>query len=90
MIRIASSQTPLPAYDKITYHPGFWLLHKTNGEQIKYERAFIGFEGGIFILLTLTGISRQKSIVIFNDQITMDQYRVLKLIYRKDKKRKNI
>lgn len=85
MLKFARSQTPLPGYDKITYHPGFWLLHKTNGEQIKFEHASVSFEGGLFILLRLTGISRQKNMVIFKDQVTTDQYRVLKLTSRKDK-----
>jgi hypothetical protein len=79
-IKIFRAKLPLPNYQKLTYHPGFWLLHETTGQQIKYERVAIDFEGGIFILLKLTGISSRKTLVIFKDQITVEQYRILKFI----------
>ena len=88
MLKIARSSIPLPDYYKITYHPGYWLLHSTSSKRMKFERASIGFDGGLFVLLRLTGIYRQKTIVIFKDQITLDQYRVLKLISRNEKKEK--
>lgn len=74
------SKLPLPQYQKLSYHLGYWLLHKTNGRQIKYEHASIGFEGGIFVLVNLTGISPQKTLVVFKDQMTVEQYRILKFI----------
>lgn len=79
-IKIFRAKLPLPNYQQLTYHRGYWLLHETVGQQIKYERAEIGFEGGIFILLKLTGISPRKTLVIFKDQITVEQYRILKFI----------
>ena len=86
MIKISRSGIPLPDYHKITYHPGYWLLHNASGKRMKFERASISFDGGLFLLLRLTGIYRQKTIVIFNDQISTDQYRVLKLVSCKAKK----
>ena len=77
---IMRTRIPLPQYHTLSYHPGYWLLHEMNGRQIKYERASIGFEGGIFILLTLAGNSPKKVLAIFNDQMTTTQYRVLKFI----------
>lgn len=74
------SKLPSPNYQKLTSHPGYWLLHDKTGCQIRYEQASISFEGGLFILLKLTGISPAKTIVIFNDQITIAQYRLLKFI----------
>lgn len=74
------SKLPLPNHKKLSYHPSYWLLHKADGLQIKYERVSIIFEGGIFILLCLTGISPRKTLVIFKDQITVAQYRILKFI----------
>ena len=79
ILRIAHSRIPLPRYHKLSYHPGYWLLHEMNGSQTKYEQVFIGFEGGLFILLTLTGINPRKKLVIFHDQMSVAQYRVLKL-----------
>jgi hypothetical protein len=80
LITIIRNKLPLPNYEKLSYHPGYWLLHEVNGRQTKYEHASVGFEGGIFILLNLTGISPRKILVIFKDQITVAQYRILKFI----------
>ena len=74
------NKLPMSHYQKLSYHPGYWILHEVNGRQIKYERASISFEGGIFVLLSLSGISSRKTLVIFKDQITTAQYRVLKFI----------
>jgi len=80
LYNIIRSPSPMPDYRKVTYHIGYWLLHMTDERQIKYERAYISFDGGFFILLTVTGGAPRKNIVVFNDQITTSQYRVMKLI----------
>lgn len=79
LVQIIRSKVPLPKYQKLSYHPGYWLLHEVSGKQTKYEQAAIGFDGGVFLLLTLSGINPRKNLVIFKDQITMEQYRILKL-----------
>lgn len=79
-IYIMRSKLPLPQYQKLSYQLGHWLLHMTNGRQIKYEQATIGFEGGLFVLLNLTGSSPGKTLVVFKDQVTVEQYRILKFI----------
>jgi len=73
-------KTPLPKYIKLTYQERHWLIYKKNCEPIKYESATISFNGGIFIILNLTGISKSKKIVIFIDQLTKEQLRKLRLI----------
>ena len=78
-IFIIYSKSPISTYHKLSYHPGYWLLHEVNGNHIKFEHASIGFEGGVFLLLTLTGISPRKNLVIFKDQISTEEYRILKL-----------
>ena len=77
---IRRSKRPMPAYLKLTYHPSYWMLHKSKGQLLKYERASIGFDGGIFFYLNLTGINPRKNLIIFKDQIDVAQFRVLKLI----------
>ena len=72
------SRPPLPLYGRLSYHAGSWLLHRVNGQYTQYKRATIDFDGGLFILLTLSDSSPTKKLVIFNDQITEAQYRVLK------------
>ena len=76
---VCCSKSPLPRYHKLSYHPRYWLLHQVNGQQVKYEHASIGFDGGLFILLTLTHSNSRKNLVIFKDQMTTEQYRILML-----------
>lgn len=64
---------------KLSYHVEYWLLYRSSGQQIKYERASICFEGGMFMMLKLSGISPSTTLVIFNDQITEAQYRMMKV-----------
>lgn len=73
------SNAPIQAYQLLTYRSGYWLLNKVDGLEVKYEQLTISFDGGLFILLTLTGINPQKKMVVFKDQLTLAQYRVLKL-----------
>ena len=80
MIHIFRHRTPLPAYNNLSYHAHHWFLSCTNGHEIKYEKAAIHFDAGLFILLTLSGGRRFKTLVIFKDQFTSSQYRLLKFI----------
>lgn len=79
-IHITRDQSPITSYQKLSYHPGGWILHGGKDKGIKYERVYIIFEGGVFILLQLSGINPRKTLVIFNDQMTINQYRTLKFL----------
>jgi hypothetical protein len=46
-------KNPLIAYEKLIYQSGTWFLQFANGEENRYEEAFIAFDGGLFILLRL-------------------------------------
>lgn len=87
--KITKNGKPLPEYHKITYYPGYWLLHKTDGHHTKFTHVSVRFEGGLFILLKLSGINSDKNIVIFNDQITTAEYRVLRLVSKRDREKKS-
>lgn len=86
-IDIIRNKTPLPKFHKLSYHLGYWLLHEREGRQHKYDSASIVFDGGVFLLLKMTGISSNKTLVIFYDQITSEQYRRLRFIGIKNKDR---
>lgn len=47
---------------------------------INYEHAFIGFDGGVFILLNLSNADTKKTLLIFKDQLSNAEYRMLRLI----------
>ncbi len=76
---ISHMRWPMKDCHQLSYHPGYWLLYKEDGSRWKYERVTVRFDGGIFFLLTLSGMSPKKTLVIFHDQITISQYRALKL-----------
>jgi len=80
LISICCYGVPTPTYHKLSYHPGYWLLHTRGGQQMKYDVVSIGFDGGMFILLTFSGENKRKNLVIFKDQLTVDQYRILKFV----------
>ena len=52
-----------------------------SGVQHRYEQVSFGFDGGVFLLLKLTGLNHKKNIIIFYDQMTPEQYRMLKFIH---------
>ncbi len=85
---LVKNRRPLSCYCKLTYHPGYWLLHEINGVSLRYEEAFLLFDGGLFTLLTLGGKGKQKILTLFNDQMSQEQHRVLTfMVQHKLKKR---
>lgn len=77
---IVRSKIPVPEYRQLSYHKTYWLLHDIHEQEIRYEQAHISFDAGLFILLTLTGESLSKKLVIFVDQLSGSQYRALNVI----------
>lgn len=63
---------------QLSYDTNHWLLSELNGRQLKYQYLTIIFDGGIFSLVKVKGLSPSKTLVIFHDQLTEQQYRILK------------
>ena len=80
-IDILRNKTPMPKLHKLSYHLNYWLLHEQSGLQHKYDNASIAFDGGVFLLLKMTAVHSNKTLVIFYDQITSEQYRRLRFIH---------
>jgi hypothetical protein len=59
-----------------------WILEDTKGTQQIFDEMHIQFDGGIFLMLLLSNQSFKKRLIIFNDQITPDDHRLLKTISR--------
>ena len=79
-IHILRIRRPYSSDYQLSHHKGYWLLHDQNQQASKYENAVISFEGGIFFLLTLTGFSPKKTLLIFYDQISSADHRALMLL----------
>lgn len=56
-----------------------WFLQGRNGHKTKYDLGAVYFDGGAFILFRLKNNFSSKTIVIFRDQLTSAQYRIIKL-----------
>ena len=67
-------------YLQLSHRGGHWFLQDTKGKKHRFEQGCVTFDGGIFILFTLIRHHSRKTLVIFNDQLTNDQYRLLRLV----------
>ena len=72
--------TPQQHFAKLTWVKPFWRLCHTNGEQTKFDSIHILFDGGFFLLLLLVNSRSKKRLLIFNDQITLYQHRLFKVL----------
>jgi hypothetical protein len=66
----------------LTRHARFWVLDYHEGHLERYDSVHIYFDGGFFFLLRLTNKTGKKTLILFNDQITQDQHRRLKVLSR--------
>ena len=89
MLQIVRCDSHLPLYSKLTYHTTYWLLHGRHGEETQYEQARICFDGGLFILLQLSAVGLEKKLLIFKDQLTISQNRMLHVITKIGSKKKS-
>ncbi|MDP3561476.1 MAG: hypothetical protein Q8R83_04775 [Legionellaceae bacterium] len=72
---------PHPTIQTLTYNKQHWFLQFTNqDEAIKYSQLHIRVDAGFFMLITLSGINLHKSLVIFHDQLSIDEWRMLHVI----------
>lgn len=83
LIRIVHNQLPLREEYQLFYKGVFWYLQKAGAEPHPYERLTFNFDGGIFFAIQLYGFSQTRQLVIFNDQITQKEYRMLRVYERK-------
>ncbi|MDA9271861.1 hypothetical protein N9Q05_00540 [bacterium] len=80
MMRIMRNNVPVCGYHTLSYHKNFWQLQDKQGKTIKYEHASIRVDTGFFLLLTLKTGHLRKTILMFNDQLSTLEYRMLYLI----------
>jgi hypothetical protein len=66
-------------YRQLSYQPsGQWQLQANNGSLLNYEHLSLCFDGRFFLLFSLKTQKYSKKIVIFNDQVTAEDYSFLK------------
>lgn len=81
---------PNPDYLQLEYYPGCWTLHRTDGRKDKYDKLYIGFDGGLFIHLVFirtqqpSRSKRQTRLFLFKDQLSKPQLRIVQLLKKND------
>lgn len=80
-VSIFRNKTPVPQYTRLNYCKTHWLLDDIHDRTTRFERAYISLDAGLFILLTLVNEKKKaKKLVIFVDQMSSTQYRMLNII----------
>jgi hypothetical protein len=81
LIRICWIRTPESNYSALIYGANKnWFLQSRSGKKTKYDLGGVCFDGGLFILFRLKTNVSSKTIVIFRDQLTSAEYRLIKLL----------
>jgi hypothetical protein len=61
----------------LSYKNKTWVLKNTNDSELMFEKIKIRLDAGFFMLISLSGISKNKDLVVFYDQITKSERRKL-------------
>ena len=84
LICIIFNRIPLIYRHDLFYQAGYWYLQKEGKEAIQFQKVSIHFEGGLFVVLSLSGLSKTRQLIVFKDQMNSEKYRILKIYERKD------
>ncbi len=79
------NRNPQP-FMKLCYASNGWILYDLSGQNTLYKTAQIRFDGGFFVLLVLQQDNYKQMLVIFRDQMSTQQYRMLRLMEKIEKK----
>lgn len=71
--------TTVGSHHQLAYRAGRWILTSEQGI-VEYGTARVSFDGGFFLFFTLINAKNRKKLMIFKDQITPNQQRMLVLI----------
>lgn len=80
MLHILNNPIPHANYLKLIYKGGCWFLICKEGESLLYEKARVLIHVGLFILVELRTETRRQVMIVFMDQMTINEYRVLRII----------
>ena len=71
---------PEKKYISLSFNKNQWKLLQNNAQELSYERVNIRVDTGFFMLLVFSGEGvRKKSLVVFYDQLTRLQLRLLRI-----------
>ncbi|MDP3270197.1 MAG: hypothetical protein Q8M40_14255 [Legionella sp.] len=70
-------QSACPSVDQIQYRNDLWYLWMKMGSNVSYENATILIHNDFFQLICFSNENQKKVIVLFNDQLSTQQLRLL-------------
>ncbi len=73
---------PQTRYTQLRYNKGQWKLSHRKGQEKEYNKLRFLVDTGFFFLLELHQIPERKLLIMFHDQLTETELRILK-IYEK-------
>ncbi|MGQ3887795.1 hypothetical protein ACQUW5_02030 [Legionella sp. CNM-1927-20] len=79
-ISIYVNPFPYKHFKKLIFLKDEWILTNGFDMELRYQKMRIILDCGFFFLLELSGERECKVVVIFADQLSRDQHRILKLI----------
>ena len=79
LIPIITKPIPHPKYKMISQDKSGWLLHGINGQEMIFDKVRIIIDTGLFFLLELSTEEKSQLLVVFSDQLTKDNYRLLNI-----------
>lgn len=71
---------------KLYRQGSYWYLQSKNKRSVRYEQLQLQFDGAFFLIMRLSGLGASKRLIIFCDQLTVEQQHALRLINKIEKK----
>lgn len=82
LLKIIKDPKPYPNYSMLSYNQNAWHLHDENEQEQSYEKAEIILDAGLFFLLVLINDQKRNYLVVFFDQIDVENYRLLNIMQK--------
>ncbi len=82
LLRITRHPIPYSRWYSLNYQDEAWSLEDSKGQRVAYNKVDIILDTGFSFLLRLRAEKQQKVMVIFSDQLSTEDYQLLRLIVK--------
>lgn len=76
---------PMPGYRQLNFQQSRWYLLNKQGAWEIYLNHRVILEAGLFFLLELKNLQKRQVLVIFFDQLPLEQYRMIRILQKIEK-----
>jgi hypothetical protein len=71
---------PVKRFSHLNFQAGSWILHQRRGADEAFDEVSVKFDAGVCLLLKLSRHEHQRTLVVFKDQLTRNQERLLWMV----------